>query len=182
MTKIEKTSEPSPEESIEILRRDCELSELYHEYREAFLSRSYRLILFVIIASSSVLTTDVINVPFFTSVMLILPAILASLDLVFNFSGTAQKHRFLRFRFAQLAAELQTPKLKKLQYAEILKDKTKLHAEEPPVYRALLYVCTNLNDAKYKRDGQQLHVSWWRCRLMNFLHFTSFEPKYRCGK
>ena len=135
--------------------------------------------LFIIIASSAVVATgaDIKN-PIFPSSLLILPAIVASLDLVFNLSGAAQEHRFLRLRFAQLAADLHTPYLEEARFAVILQEKTKLYAGEPPVYLALLCVCTNLIDAKYQRSGQRLQVVWWRRRLMNFLRFNSFEPKY----
>jgi len=166
---------------VERKRRDCELSELYHEHREGFLSRAHRILLFIIIASSAVVATGAdVKDPFFPGSLLILPAIVASLDLVFNLSGAAQEHRFLRLRFAQLAAELCAPDLDEPRFALIPQDKTTLHAEEPPVYRALLYVCTNLIDARYKHDGPRLLIPWWRRRLMNLLRFNSFEPSYLC--
>ncbi len=155
---------------------DCQLSELYHEQREAFLSGCHRLSMFVVIMGNSLIA---ISHDYFGEgvnfVFVLLSSIAAGISLVFNLAVAAQEHRFFRYRFAQLSSEFKdrNPTEEKLGY--LIKEKTRLYAEEPPAYRALLYICTNQVDA---RSGatQKIKIPCFIRWTSNFSRWSSFDP------
>ena len=113
---------------------------------------------------------------FYSVGIFVAPAILAAVDLVFNLPTGAQEHRFLRMRFAHLAAELEMSDVKQRTVDYVRQEMTKLYAGEPPAYRVLLYVCTNLIDARRSNCKPRLKISRWHRLTMNFWRWNSFEP------
>ncbi len=158
------------------LIEQCQLSSLYHEHRECFLSSWHRVILFVIIMSSALLGSNIFEShETLEQFLIILPIILASLDLVFNLSTSAQTHKFFRHRFTYIESNLVGDNVNLKTITQMDKEITLLMAEEPPAYRALLYHCTNLVDLR-KTEQQTLRIPWIHMRLRNFFRFAGSQP------
>ncbi len=160
---------------------DCQLSELYHEQREAFLSWWHRVTMFVVIMSNSILAAvghhylgDFFGEGLF--LFILLPSIAAGISLVFNLAAAAQEHRFFRYRFAQLSSEFKDRKPTEEKLGYLIKEKTRLYAEEPPSYRALLCICTNHLDT---RSGatRKIKIPWFIRWTSNFFRWSYFEPE-----
>jgi hypothetical protein len=164
----------------------CQLSSLYHEHRESFLSFCHRSVLFVIIMSSALLASGyssgfLNNYDWLVYTLTLLPVALASSDLVFNFSTASQTHRFFRHQFTILEAQLVDVKINSQCLHDISKEITRLMAEEPPAYRALLHHCTNLVDLR-KKKKPTLKIPFWQMRFRNIFRLTGIQPQRMEGR
>jgi len=154
----------------------CQLSSLYHEHRECFLTTCHKMVLFVIIMSSAMLASGLVEgYATVKQLMLLSPVLLASLDLVFSFSTASQTHKFLRHRYSYIEAKLVGGDVSPDTLAEMSKEVTLLMAEEPPAYRALLYHCTNLTDLR-TRKRQTLKIHWVHMLFRNVFRFAGSQP------
>ena len=131
--------------------------------------------LFVIILSSASLGLGLFEKDSFLELLiLILPVLLASVDLVFSLSTASQTHKFFRHRFTYIEARLVGCDVNIETINEIYKEVTQLMAEEPPVYRVLLYHCTNLADIK-TNGKPSLTINLIHMRLRNIVRFSGSE-------
>ena len=164
-------------EEQKTLIEQCQLSSLYHEHRECFLSTWHRVVLFVIIMSSALLGSGFFRgYAIIESILALFPIILASSDLVFNFSTASQTHKFLRHRYSHLEARLVGREINGETLDEVLKEVTHLMAEEPPSYRALLYHCTNLVDLRSKITPT-LKIPFYHMLFRNVFRFDGSQPR-----
>jgi hypothetical protein len=108
--------------------------------------------------------------------MLLLPVMLASLDLVFSFSTASQTHKFLRYRYSYIEAKLEGGDVSSDTLTEMSKEVTQLMAEEPPAYWALLYHCTNLADLRTRKQPT-LEIPWMHMLFRNVFRFSGSQPK-----
>ncbi len=154
----------------------CRLSSLYHEYREGFLDFCHRLVFFAIITSSALLVLGLFgSSPKIVTLLTLLPAISASLDLVLKFSIGAQTHNFLKRRFYHLEARLTGNKISDKTLEEVEKEMVQLMADEPPGYRVLLCHCSNLMDIENDEEPR-LQISKPKMLLRNVYRFTGTPP------
>ena len=159
------------------LIRQCRVSSHYHEYREGFLDSWHRVVFCIIIISSALLASGSFDSPAFVTLLTLLPAIAASLDLVLKFSIGAQTHNFLKQRFYHLEARLTGNKISNEILEEVEKEMVQLLADEPPAYRVLLYHCNNLVNIE-KGEEAQLQISKPKMLLRNVLRFTDTPPQH----
>lgn len=165
------------ETTAKTLIAQCELSSLYHEHRECFLSACHRVILFAIIMSSALLASGLIEgYATLKQIMLLSLVMLASLDLVFSYSTASQTHKFFRHRYSYIEAKFAGEEVNSEKLNEMIKEVTQLMAEEPPAYRALLYHCTNLVDLR-TRKKPTLEISFWHMLFRNIFRFAGSQPK-----
>lgn len=154
----------------------CQLSSLYHKHRECFLVTCHRMVLFVIIMSSAMLASGLVEgYATVKQLMLLSPVLLASLDLVFSFSTASQTHKFFRHRYSYIEAKLVGGDISPDTLTEMSKEVTQLMAEEPPAYRALLYHCVNLVDLR-ARDKPTLKIPTVHMLLRNVFRFAGSQP------
>ena len=156
----------------------CRLSSHYHEYREGFLDSWHRVVFCTIIISSALLASGSFDSnPTIVTLLTLLPAIAASLDLVLKFSIGAQTHNFLKKRFYHLEMRLTGNEISDETLEEVEKEMVQLMADEPPGYRVLLYHCNNLMDIE-NGEEPQLQISKPKMLLRNVLRFTDTPPQH----
>jgi len=76
----------------------------YHRYRASFFETWHRLTMFVVLLSGTAALTALIPdpVPAWLPVLMVLPTVLASLDLVIGFSQRASRHMALTAQYTDL--------------------------------------------------------------------------------
>ncbi len=170
----------SIQERCEEQYNDCQLSELYHEQREAFLNGCHRLSMLLVIISNSVLANvgqEYVETTLgkWGFILILLPSIIAGISLVFNLAVAAQRHNFLRFRYAKLSSDFQDYNITEEKLALLVQEKTKLYAEEPPAYRMLLCICTNHLNARVG-DTRRIKIPLFKGGTRNFFRWAGHIP------
>lgn len=139
-----------------------------NEDREWFFSALHRLIMFVVTLSGTVAfativqTSSVEKVGYFALVV----TVLGLIDLVFDLSGSARQHGFLRHRFLEVFGEAHSSEAP----VETLNQKLlKLYADEPTTFRIVDAVAFNAAASTLGRpDGKMLVIPLW-CRILRHL-------------
>jgi len=157
---------------------DLDRAMRYHRHRVGHFAFLHRLALFIAILSAMGLLGNYLPVIWGASVV----AIVAALDLTFDFRGLTTTHHGLAGRFAQMMAranDAATPEA----LAEVTREMITTYADEPPTYRALNEYC--FNEALRARDGhdrnsERLVIIPWHARLlMNVWRFSGTRFRSR---
>jgi hypothetical protein len=111
----------------------------YHERRQAFFERFHRVTAAVTILLSGVILMEIagINSPWHIKALSVIGAILGTADLVLGFAKSADLHRDLKRRFADLEIALMTG----LSPSDAEIQRRKIENDEPPIFAALDILC-----------------------------------------
>jgi|GEM_PF-2013584 len=142
----------------------------YHEIRESYFIGWHKRLMFLIALSGTAAASTVLsNYATLAPYIGILITILGLVDLVFDVSGKAREHGYLRKRFMELYGDCHGDPLDESGLNRRL---FALYAEEPPQYRAVNAVAYNLarrtlfDDKEERRlvisKPQRLLKNWWR--------------------
>ncbi|MDE2772107.1 MAG: hypothetical protein OXI46_00145 [Gemmatimonadota bacterium] len=157
------------------LLRECDRSARYHLARGAFLDFSHRVLLLVIIVSSSAtfarLTERLAEV--WVSVIAFIPTVAAAFILVSNFSRKAEDHRSLSRQCRDLAKRINVRAASEESVEEWRIALLDIYKEEPAVYHALNAQCHNAVAQSIGAGKSQMQrIRWWQARLRNIVRFT----------
>ena len=163
------------------LATEATVSALDHKMREGALLTAHRLLmLLVLVSSSSAVFVLVAYAPEIGAILALIPGLAGALDMTFAFSQRASDHAVLARRFLDLAAEVQTSsdgaKLRVLQ-AQLFR----LYGEEPPTYEAVYATAYNQVCRREGRDEMVLRVTWPQRLLKNVVRFAvkTYAPRAR---
>lgn len=182
----EKTCESRPAPDDPALRRrayhfrcDVERCMVYHAHRRSFFDFLHKLTMLAIIVVSSAVIAD-----FFGSLptLGVVVAILAALDMVFDYSVKARDHEFLYRRYAELDADFYArTEIGNDLLLELEGRYRRLVADEPPHYKSLNALCHNEVMIAQGQDTKCLvPLRWWHRWFMHWVRFEGrdFLPRF----
>jgi hypothetical protein len=165
------------------LRWSVETSARYHDWRRTSLSTVVRLVRLVTLTGAIVaLVTafssyhlDTLWASIIVGAFSVLIAVVNLLDLVENFTGTAQRHETLYQRFKHLQAEIERYSAEPEKHlAEWRAEAQTIRIDEPPTLWAIYAKSWNQTIERYavERKGYYRQISWWQSLLGHVRHFT----------
>lgn len=147
---------------------DAERSSRYHGSRAAFFDRLHRAAMFVVFlagsAAAASATSTLIDWPYLTVVLALIPAVVSAAELAFDITGHARRHAALRSRFMVLAGSIDVAETDPAKLAEWRRDLFRIYADEPAtVYFAVNAAAHNAVAQVLGVDPQQMQrIGFWR--------------------
>jgi hypothetical protein len=159
---------------------DVRRSVRYHDRRRAFFEQLHRISATLTVLLAGSVLFDVARpgeTAYWMTVLAVIAALLAAMDIVIGYAGRATLHHELKRRFVALEIAIVSgkddPETTKQHQAE------RLHIEkdEPPIFRALDLLCHNevakATGFTREGDGQKnfANVRWWPQLTRHFFHW-----------
>jgi hypothetical protein len=161
---------------------------LYHTERRAFLDRANKLMnSMVIILTAGVVAKAAHMISVDGAWTELAVVVVATLQMVFDFGGSAQEHKFLQMRYYEMLSQMEEegesgPEFEKRWSARLLK----ISADEKLLMRALSAITFNMaldaifaetENPELRKDYRQ-SVAWyhWLFRNIFAFHTTNFQP------
>jgi hypothetical protein len=153
---------------------------LYHSARKAYFDLLNRTLSFVIILAGGTAAAD------FGSrwgldfkLLAFVAAVVAALQLVFDFGMRARTHEFLQRRYYEMIAKISAkPNTAKKELGEWEAELNRIYSEEPTPMRALDAIAYNAACEALGRSDKRVKVSWWQSLMRHFLPFQRAEFPY----
>jgi hypothetical protein len=171
------------------LRWSVETSARYHDWRRSRLWFIVRTVRMTTLGGAVVVLVTALNpallgtgpVSLIVALASILIAVVSLLDLVLNFSGSAQRHEELYRRFKELQADIERFGFEPEKHIAEWEAKAQtIRIDEPPTLWAVYASSWNQTIERYssERKGYYRKIAWWQRLLSGFLHFTpqDFPP------
>jgi len=160
---------------------DALRSALYHTERQRFLDSLNRWFNFAIIILGATAAAKWAKLENFEDAWLELAIVLiATIQLVFDFGGSARLHEFLQMRHYEVLAEMEgEDPADEVTLRKWSAKLVTLSSSEPMTMRALDAIAYNkaldaVLDGEEKYKYRQ-HVTWWQVRLRHFWAFQSTD-------
>lgn len=118
----------------------------YHERRRAFLERLHRItsVLTILMAGSVLFDLGRSgDTSWWLSLVSVLAALMAGMDMVVGYSKLADVHHNLKTRFGNLEMEMLTGNSEEQTWQQYLLIRLSIEQDEPPIFRALDLLCHN---------------------------------------
>jgi hypothetical protein len=160
---------------------------LYHTERRAFLDRANKLMNSLVIILTAAVAAKAAHIVSFDLGIELLVVVVATFQMVFDFGGSAQEHKFLQMRYYEMLAQMEEesewgPEFEKRWSARLLK----IGADEKLLMRALSAITFNMaldaiadesENAELRKNYRQ-SVAWyhWLFRNIFAFHTTNFQP------
>jgi len=152
---------------------DLRRSVRYHSARRAFFTRQSRLISFAsVVFGGSTIAALLSAAPEWVALSAAgAVAVSQAAELVFDLSGKAMRHEGLYRDFIALEqrAEVCGEEMTEAQLREIVADRLRLEAGEPPILRWLGVLCHNELAGSMGEDRHVVPVSWLQRQLANYV-------------
>lgn len=164
---------------------DCDRSARYHTARRAFLDKWHRwMIVAVVLSGSSAVAALSGDNKILSGSIMLLTAVLAAIEVVFNITDRARDHELLARRFYQIASTITPEYVNSEQVGCWRRAILGVYVDEPAVYHALNAECYNAAaQALGKRERQRIKRRhyllrhWWRFSAEDFPKIP--EPQVR---
>jgi TIR domain len=162
------------------LRFDLIRNALYHTDEQFFFSKLHQTIQVVIVLASTALfiATSFTFSSIFGTIVAGTVVTLATVDLVFDFSGRARLHSSLRQRYLGLLEQFERKSLTTQFAAQTQEAIYQLQGEEPPLnycVEALAWNRARISMGLPTHESDLIAVNWWQ-RLLR--HVIRFSPEH----
>ena len=171
------------------LRWSVETSARYHDWRRSRLWAIVQVTRMITLGGAVVVLVTALNpallgtglVSIIVALASILIAFVSLLDLVLNFSGSAQRHEELYRRFKELQADIERFGFESEKHIAEWEAKAQtIRIDEPPTLWAVYARSWNQTIERHsaERRGFYRKIAWWQQLLSGFVHFNpqDFPP------
>lgn len=173
---LDRISAASAAQKSADIRLNLLVNARYHSAREAYLDRAHRWLMFGVILFGAGAFANVVG-PRWQPFVALAPVLCGALDLVFDLSGRARSHSFMKRRYFELLAEFAEGRKSVLQANACA---TRFNAEEEPAFQALLKLCWNATEEAERGERANCYkISWFQNLTKNLLSHeaASFSHK-----
>ena len=157
---------------------DCDRCARYHTARRAFFDAWHRWMMVGVLVSGSAAVAS-LNATFgtsreFSTVLMLVPAIVGAINVVWGIAQRARDHEVLARRFYDLAKRINVMKADAATVEDWRRDILDIYGDEPTVYHALNAECHNAVAQAIGADASQMQrVWWWQHKLRHWLRFSA---------
>ncbi len=163
-------------EAQESLLTRSEMSAHYHSHRLRFLNRVHRFTMFFVALTGTAIFAKVFGE--YSSWLGAAPAVIVLLELVFKIQDAHSSHQYLYREFTLLSGKIaSTPNADEKKVRRWNAKLYKLHADEPPVYRALNQHMHNEQAIRVGDCDAVRPLGWWHSMLKNWFTFPGYGHK-----
>ena len=168
------------QEARDILH-DCDRCSRYHTLRRAFYSRCHRWMMALIVfggsAAVAILSQELLaDNPSWLIFTMLIPTLIAAIDLVWNPSDRSRDHEVLARKFYWIARTVDEESANREKVREWKISVLSAYEDEPDVFHALNAECYNsaTKALGYKGAKYYKQISWWQRR---FRHWIRYSPE-----